>query len=93
MDIYVFIFFIIGTIFGSFYHVVGYRLPKGESLVKPVHSYCPSCGKKLIWYELIPILSYVIQLGKCRKCHGEISIFYPCIELVTGSLFAVSFLL
>ena len=73
MDIYVIVFFIIGTIFGSFYHVVGYRLPKGESLIKPVHSYCPCCGKKLVWYELIPILSYIIQLGKCRKCHSEIN--------------------
>lgn len=80
-----------GTILGSFYHVVGYRLPKGESLIEPKNSYCPSCGKKLKWYELIPILSYLLQLGKCRKCHQRISIMYPFIELITGSLFAVSF--
>ena len=91
MLLYLIIFFIIGTIFGSFYHVIGYRLPKGESLIKPVYSYCPNCGKKLAWYELIPILSYLWQLGKCRKCHSHISIIYPFIEIVTGLLFAVSF--
>ena len=89
--IYLITFFILGTIFGSFYHVVGYRLPKGESILKPKHSYCPNCGKKLKWYELIPIVSYIIQLGKCRVCNEKISVFYPFIELVTGALFAVSF--
>ncbi len=92
MDIYMIIlFFMIGTIFGSFYHVVGYRLPKGESIVNPKHSYCPNCGKQLAWYELIPIVSYVIQFGKCRNCHHTISIFYPFIEFVTGLLFAVCY--
>ena len=80
-----------GAIFGSFYHVIGYRLPKGESLIKPVYSYCPNCEKRLHWYELIPIFSYLIQFGKCRKCNKHISIFYPFIELLTGLLFAVSF--
>jgi len=91
MVLYLIIFFIVGTIFGSFYHVVGYRLPKGESLIKPVYSYCPSCEKRLNWYELIPIFSYLIQLGKCRNCNNHISIFYPFIEILTGLLFAVSF--
>lgn len=91
MVLYMIIFFIIGAIFGSFYHVVGYRLPKGESLVKPAHSYCPNCGKKLSWYELIPIISYLLQLGKCRKCHNHISIVYLFVEILTGLLFAVSF--
>ncbi len=91
MDFYLLLFFLLGTIFGSFYHVVGYRLPKGESFIKPVHSYCPNCKKELKWYELIPILSYLMQGGKCRNCHQKISIFYPLIELITGSLFAVSY--
>jgi len=92
MDVYyLIIFFIIGTIFGSFYHVVGYRLPKGESIIEPKNSYCPSCNKKLKWYELIPIISYFIQKGKCRNCQSKISLFYPFIEVVTGLLFAVSF--
>lgn len=91
MDLYIIIFFIIGAIFGSFYHVVGYRLPKGESLIKPVYSYCPNCKKRLVWYELIPIFSYLMQFGKCKKCNDKISIFYPFIEILTGLLFAVSF--
>lgn len=89
--IYIITFFILGTIFGSFYHVVGYRLPKNESIINPKYSYCPTCNRRLKWYELIPIISYLIQLGKCRKCKSKISIFYPFIELVTGLLFAVSF--
>lgn len=85
------VFFLLGTVFGSFYHVIGFRLPKGESIIKPKHSYCPNCGKQLVWYELIPIISYIIQLGKCRKCHSEISIFHPFIEIVTGLLFSVCY--
>lgn len=88
---YVIIFFILGTIFGSFYHVVGYRLPKNESLLNPKYSYCPNCNKRLKWYELIPIFSYLLQFGKCRNCKSEISVFYPFIEIVTGLLFAVSY--
>lgn len=91
MVLYLIIFFILGTVLGSFYNVVGYRLPKGESVINPRHSYCTNCKKRLAWYELIPILSYIIQKGKCRSCHEKISIFYPFIELVTGALFAVSF--
>lgn len=88
---YIIIFFIVGTIFGSFYNVVGYRMPKGESIIKPKHSYCNHCHKKLKWYELIPLISYIIQGGKCRNCKESISIFNPFIELITGALFAVSF--
>lgn len=91
MTLYIIMFFILGTIFGSFYHVVGYRLPKEESIIKPKHSYCTNCGIRLRWYELIPILSYIIQKGRCRNCHEKVSIFYPFIELITGALFAVSF--
>lgn len=91
MTFYLVLFFILGAVMGSFYHVVGYRLPKGESIIRPKHSYCNNCGKKLSWYELIPIISYIIQLGKCRSCHQKISVFHPFIEIVTGALFTVSF--
>lgn len=83
------IIFIIGTIFGSFYNVVGYRLPKNESIIFPP-SHCPKCNHKLNFYELIPIISYMIQKGKCTKCKEKISIFYPIIELITGLLFTLS---
>lgn len=76
---------------GSFYNVIGDRLPKGESIINPKYSYCVNCHKRLSALELIPILSYVIQKGKCKTCHEPISVFNPFIELVTGALFAVSF--
>ena len=83
------IMFIIGTIFGSFYNVVGYRLPKNESIIFPP-SHCPKCNHKLKFYELIPIISYLIQKGKCTKCKEKINMFYPIIEFITGILFTLS---
>ena len=92
MTIFISIFmFIMGTLFGSFYNVVGYRLPKGESIVFPP-SHCPKCNHKLTFFELIPILSYVFQKGKCKKCHQKISLFYPIFEALTGILFVLSYL-
>ena len=88
---YLVVFFILGCVMGSFYQVIGDRLPRGESLVRPKYSYCPNCKKRLKWYELIPIFSYIIQLGKCRKCKKSISPMYPFVEIVTGALFAVSY--
>jgi len=85
------IFFIFGLIFGSFFQVVGLRLPKGESIIKPA-SHCTNCDKKLKWYELIPVLSYIIQGGKCRKCKKHISIKYPLYELLTGICFALCYI-
>ena len=88
---YMVVFFIFGAVLGSFYQVIGERLPKGESITSPKYSYCPNCKKRLKWYELIPIFSYIIQFGKCRNCKKEISLMYPFIELLTGALFAVSY--
>ena len=80
-------FWIIGCIFGSFFNVVGYRVPNGLSIIKP-GSFCPKCNHKLKWYELIPIFSYLVQKGKCRSCNERISVIYPAVELSTGILFA-----
>ena len=88
---YTILFFILGTILGSFYNVIGYRLPKGESVLYPRHSYCPNCHHSLSKWELIPVLSFLFQGGKCKHCHHPISFFYPLIELLTGVLFAISF--
>lgn len=82
--------FIYGVLFGSFFNVVGYRLPNNLSLVKP-GSFCPKCSHSLKWYELIPIFSYLIQFGKCRKCKTHISYIYPAIEILTGLLFMFSY--
>lgn len=84
-------FFLLGLIFGSFFHVVGYRLPKGESLISPKKSYCPTCNHKLGILDLIPVFSYLFSFGKCRYCKAKISITYPVIELITGVLFALSY--
>lgn len=84
------IFFIIGLIFGSFFQVVALRLPRGESIVKPA-SHCEACNERLKWYDLIPIISYIIQGGKCRYCKKHISIKYPIFELLTGLSFCLCY--
>lgn len=92
MDLYfTIVSFIFGTILGSFYNVVGYRLPRGESIIYP-SSHCPNCNHKLGPSELIPILSYLLQKGKCKKCKKSISLFYPFFELLSGVLFAISYI-
>ena len=83
--------FIIGTIFGSFYNVVGYRLPKGESIIFPP-SHCTNCNHRLTALELVPVLSYIFQKGKCKHCHQKISLFYPIFELLTGILFVLCYI-
>ena len=82
--------FIIGMFMGSFFGVVGSRLPNNESIVKP-RSHCTNCGHVLNWYELIPVFSFIIQRGKCKKCKNRLSIMYPIIEILSGLLFAVSY--
>ncbi|MBP2240591.1 leader peptidase (prepilin peptidase)/N-methyltransferase [Cytobacillus eiseniae] len=81
--------FIYGLIFGSFYNVVGLRVPMKESIVKP-RSHCPKCNHILGPLELIPVVSYLIQGGKCRRCKAPVSPLYPVMELVTGLLFAAA---
>lgn len=89
--IYAIYMFAIGTIMGSFFNVVGHRLSNNESIIKP-RSHCESCGHNLCWYELIPIISFIIQGGKCRKCHAKLSWWYPLIEIITGLFFMVSYI-
>lgn len=83
-------FFLFGAVFGSFYNVVGLRSPKKETFTTD-RSYCPHCKKTLHWYELIPILSYLLQFGKCKKCKQRISPLYPVIEFSTAALFLCSY--
>lgn len=92
MDIYYgLVFFVLGTILGSFYNVVGYRLPKGESIIFP-SSHCTNCGHKLKSYELIPIFSFFLLKGRCSKCKQKISWFYTIFEFITGALFMVCYI-
>lgn len=83
-------FFILGVVVGSFFNVVGLRVPE-KKLFESQRSYCPDCKHTLTWYELIPILSFLIQQGKCRYCKQSISPLYPFIESITGFLYAFSF--
>ncbi|MER2090800.1 MAG: prepilin peptidase [Sporosarcina sp.] len=84
------LFFIYGIVFGSFFNVVGLRIPKKESIVSPP-SHCPTCDRKLGILDLVPVLSYLLLKGKCRGCGSKISPIYPFMEFVTGVLFALSF--
>ncbi len=90
MDIFLII--LIGSLFGSFANVCIYRLPLEKSIVGG-RSYCPKCKKKIAWYDNIPILSYLIIAGKCRKCKNSISLKYLVVEFVNTLSFFVIFLL
>src|SRR5918999_3141368 len=76
-----------GAIIGSFLNVVIWRLPRGESLVKP-GSRCPSCERPIAAYDNIPVLSWLVLRGRCRHCGAAISPRYPVVELLTAVAFA-----
>jgi prepilin signal peptidase PulO-like enzyme (type II secretory pathway) len=79
--------FLFGICIGSFLNVVIDRFPSGQSIAKG-RSYCDFCRKTLRWYELVPVLSWILQSGTCRRCHKKLSPQYPIIEIVTGIGFA-----
>ncbi|MCK5285762.1 MAG: prepilin peptidase [Candidatus Pacebacteria bacterium] len=80
--------FIFGAIIGSFLNVV---ILRQEQKSLNGRSECPNCHKKLSWYELIPVFSFLIQKGKCRACKSKISWQYPAVEIITGLLFLLIF--
>jgi prepilin signal peptidase PulO-like enzyme (type II secretory pathway) len=82
--------FIFGITIGSFLNVVIYRLKSNKSIIKN-RSHCVFCNKKLDWFELIPIISFIIQKGKCRKCKKKIFWQYPLVEFFTGVIFVLVF--
>lgn len=77
---------ILGLIIGSFLNVIIFRMNTGRGIGG--RSMCLSCNRTLAWYELIPVFSFLVQRGKCRKCASKISWQYPLVELITGILFA-----
>ena len=87
---YTVISFIFGVVLGSFYNVVAYRLPKGESLIHP-SSHCTNCNHKLGASELVPIFSFLFLKGRCKNCGCKISWFYTIFEFITGVLFALCY--
>lgn len=89
MNIYFYvILFIMGTVFGSFYTLAVYRIPKNIDIIKK-HSYCPNCDHKLGFFELIPVLSYLFLGGKCKNCKQKIRIRYLLLELLGGLTFVI----
>lgn len=83
MTFYVLIF---GLVVGSFLNVVIYRIPIGRSIIRP-RSSCPGCGYVLRWFNLIPVISYIFQKGRCTVCRAGISPHYPVVEILTGLIF------
>lgn len=83
MDIALIILF--GLVIGSFCNVLIDRLPQGETVLWG-RSRCDFCKKTLEWYELIPVFSFILQRGRCRRCKKKLSIQYPLIELVSAGL-------
>ncbi len=86
----IFIFFILGTIIGSFLNVVVFRYNTGLSFARG-RSKCFSCNKELSWYELVPLFSFLFLGGKCLSCNSKISFQYPLIEFITGVVFSLIF--
>jgi len=83
--------FVLGTIVGSFLNVCIHRIPQGKSIVAP-SSHCPRCKTPIRFYDNIPLVSFIILQGRCRKCHNPISLRYPLVEFLMG-LFSLILLL
>ena len=86
------LFFLLGAVFGSFFNVVGLRVPMNRSFLQG-RSACPHCNGTLKWLHLIPILSYLLQGRKCPYCKTTIPITYVLTECVTAALFSYSFIM
>ena len=83
--------FLLGLIVGSFVNVVIYRVPRGQSVVAG-RSMCVYCRVKISWFDLIPIVSFLLLMGKCRNCDRKISWVYPIVELYSGIIFLFAFI-
>ena len=86
--LYLIIFFILGLFMGSFFTVVGLRLPKHENFITN-RSYCDKCHHELSMLDMIPIFSYLFLKRRCRYCHSRIDSLSTYMELFTGILFAL----
>lgn len=85
-----FLWTLLGLVVGSFLNVLIERLPRGQNVIWG-RSHCDWCKKPLVWYELIPLVSFLLQGGRCRRCRRRLSWQYPLVESVTALGFAVIF--
>ena len=83
--------FLGGMIAGSFVSVVAHRVPRGLSIVGP-RSQCPSCGAQIAAYDNVPVISWLLLRGRCRRCREPISVRYPALELGLGAAFLATVL-
>jgi leader peptidase (prepilin peptidase)/N-methyltransferase len=81
--------FLAGLLIGSFLNVCVFRLPRDLSVMNPARSFCPFCEETIAWYDNIPVLSYLLLHGKCRRCGARIPLRYPVVELSTAIAFAI----
>lgn len=86
-----FLVFLVGLFIGSFLNVVIFRMNTGRTFIKG-HSVCARCNRKLEWFELVPVFSFLALRGKCRTCRGVISFQYAIVELITALVFTVLFI-
>jgi leader peptidase (prepilin peptidase) / N-methyltransferase len=80
---------LLGLVVGSFLNVVIHRVPERRSVVRP-RSRCPRCDTTLKHWDNVPVISWVLLRGRCRSCHGAISIRYPLVEVATAALFVAA---
>ena len=88
--LYLIIFFILGLLFGSFFTVVGTRLPNHENFLNS-RSYCDRCHHRLSLIDMVPLLSFLFLRGRCRYCKGKIDALSSYMEFFTGVLFALAY--
>ena len=83
---------ILGALWGSFANVCIYRLPNDENVVSG-RSFCPKCKQKIVWYDNIPVISFVILKAKCRNCDYKISYQYLVVEILSLLSFTLIYFL
>ncbi len=85
------VFFVLGSIWGSFLNVCIYRMPRNESVIHPP-SHCPHCEYSIPWFLNIPLVTWIALRGRCRNCRAPISIRYLLVEFLTGLAFLACWL-
>ena len=88
-ELWLSVFVILGACVGSFLNVAIYRVPRGLSVNEPKRSFCPACKYQIPWYRNIPILTWILQGGRCANCGSKIAFHYVLVEILTAVLFGL----